>query len=76
MKNIGIKFETSFVNSITFLDFFNLFSRNIDEWFTEQQIKHGLDMKMKQGDDLVPDFASLVRGPDMNYPLIDLEKHN
>ena len=62
MKNIGIKFETSFVNSITFLDFFNLFSRNIDEWFTEQQIKHGLDMKMKQGDDLVPDFASLVRG--------------
>ena len=36
--------------------------RNIDEWFTEQQIKHGLDMKMKQGEDLVPDFASLVRG--------------
>lgn len=33
--------------------------RNIDEWFIEQQIKYGVDMKMKQGEDLTPDYATL-----------------
>lgn len=62
VKNIGIKFETSFLNLGSCIRLFQTSTRNIDEWFTEQQIKHGLDMKMKQGEDLVPDFASLVRG--------------